>query len=92
MSSHNDALGHHGTTEWATGTQHRSDQFSQPQIQADWLNYACKTTENSLIEKCNPQKFISNNAWWVFLGLDRRFLHFCLHVLFVWSYCRAREN
>lgn len=62
MSLHNDALGHHGTSEWAKGTQHRSDHFSQPQIQADRLNYACKTIENCLIEKLNSKKIISN-AW-----------------------------
>lgn len=64
MSLHNDALEHHGTTEWAEGTQHRSDQFSLPQIQADRLNYAYKTIENCLIEKFDSKKII-----WSFLGL-----------------------
>lgn len=70
MSSHNDALEHHGTSEWAKGTQHRSDQFSQPQIQADSLNYAWKTIEDSLIEKHDLKKIISNDAWLIF-GIER---------------------
>lgn len=67
MSLHNDALEHPGTSEWAKATQHPSDQFSQPQIQADGLNYACKPIENCLIEQFDSRKMISNA--WLFLGL-----------------------
>lgn len=50
MKSDKDALVHHATREWARGTQHRTNQFSQLQIQARELNYACIGSGDSLIE------------------------------------------
>lgn len=50
MKSHKDALVHHATSEWARGTQYRTNQFSQLQIRASGLNYACKRSVDSLIE------------------------------------------
>lgn len=59
MKSHKDALVHHGTGEWAWGTQHRTNQFSQLKIQASGLNYACKWIVDSLIERNTIQKRLS---------------------------------
>ncbi len=59
MKSHKDALVHHAASEWARGTQHRANPFSQLKIQASGLNYACKRTVDSSMERNTIQKRLS---------------------------------
>ena len=59
MKPHKDAPVHHAAGEWARGTQHRTNQFSQLKIQASGLNYACKRIVRQLDgEKYDPKKII----------------------------------
>lgn len=72
MKLHKDALMHHAASEWARGTQHRPNQFSQLKIQGGQLNYACKRIVDSLMKRNTIQKRLS---FWkrqdCFIMLDR---------------------